>query len=350
VAIHASRYSRRRSARSVGSKRETSKKRRGVGGKVTAFFFLVILIGLGYLSFGLVQPFPKLPKQKDYPVSVNYNDRINILLSRIDGGEVKYLAVVSLAEGDRTRIINLDPDMVARIPGGKGEYRIAISLKLGETDGMNGMNLLMDAASRMIASPIDGYVVAGSSGWGEVRNIYGADTQTLWSTLSSVIGKTSIAWQGLPRDVYTSFSKLEFAKMSATDYGLIEVVDTGRFVSSQTVDGSGFDSGSFDAQVGDYFNEKGIVRNHPRVSIVNASGISGAGLEMERYVHNMGGEVVTVSTADKTIKATSILDHLGGSTLSSRLMQIMRCGVMTDKKLSQADIEVTIGEDAKNWY
>lgn len=350
MAIHASRYSKRRSSRSVASRGRSGKKKRRIGGKLVGVLLLLIVSSLGYVAFGIVQPFPNYPNEKPYPVSVNYRDRVNILLARTDGDTVKYLGILSLAAGERTRLFEIDPDVVGQIPQGKGDYRVAMALKLGDMDGKDGLNLLEDAVGRIVAAPIDGYVVSDDSGWEQLKSIYGEDTESVWSTASSMIGRVSIAWQGLPRGVYTSFSKLDFAKIAISEFGPLEVIETDKYESAQSIVGSAFDSSSFDGEVGDYFNEKSVVRNHPRVSVLNASGVAGAGLEIARYVHNLGGEVVNVATADKLSKSTRILDHLGGSALSSRVKQVTRGSIITDNKLSQSDIEITIGQDAKDWY
>jgi hypothetical protein len=297
-----------------------------------------------------MQPFPKLPNQKDYSVNVNYKDRINILLSRIDGDDVKYLAVVSLAEGQITRLVTINPGVMVTIPLGKGEYPLRSAMRMGDVDGKTGINLLRDSVSRLVAAPIDGYVTADSDGWHSVETVYGNSYVNLWSVVESPIGRVSEVWQGPPKGVYSSFSKLEFAKLALIDFGALEVIDSGGYEVAQSVIGVGFDTVRFDNQVGTYFNEKSVARDHPRVSVVNGSGIVGAGTEVARYVHNLGGQVVSISTADKIGKTTKIFDHLGGSALSIRLKQVVRGNVVSDSRLSQADVEIVIGEDAKTWF
>jgi len=349
VAIHASRYSGGRGRRHSPIRKKSGGKRKGFGRKFVGLLLLAVVAGAAYVAFALVQPFPKLPNQKDYPVGVNYKDRINILLARIDGEEVKYLAVVSVAGGARTRIVTVSPDVVVKIPQGNGEGSLAMAMRLGN-GGEGGVNLLRDAVSRLVAAPIDGYVISDSNGWRSVESIYGDSYDSLWTSVSSVTGRFSVAWQGLPKGVYTSFSKLEFAKLASGDFGVAEVVNGAKYETARSAVGAGFDTATFDNEVGSGFSEKSVVRDHPRVSVVNGSGVAGVGIEMARYVRNLGGQVVNVSTADKTVKSTEIVDHLGGSTLAVRLVGVTRGSLRSDTKLSQADIEVVIGEDAKTWF
>lgn len=350
MAIHASRYSGRRRTRQRARAPRSSGKRWDMRGKFSGAFLLVALAGIGFLVYTLAQPFPKLQDQKDYPISPNYKDRVNILLAKIEGEDVEYLGVVSLAEGERTRIISISPEVVGQIPEGKGEYMLSSAMRLGNMDGKVGLNLLRDAVSRLLAVPIDGYVVSDDAGWEAAKSTYGGNEDDLSNGALSIVGRVSVAWQGLPKGVYTSFSKIEFAQMVFKEYGTVEAIDTSKYEVAGSVAGVGFDKDSFDNDLGQDFNEKSVVHDHPRVDVVNASGVVGAGTEIARYVRNLGGEVVNVSTADKEVKSTQIVDHLGGSEISSRLKQVTRASEVTDTKLSQADVEVTVGEDAKDWF
>lgn len=105
------------------------------------------------------------------------------------------------------------------------------------------------------------------------------------------------------------------------------------------------DPTTFDENLGTSFQERTIIRSRPKVSIVNSSGVVGAGATLARIVRNLGGDVISTDSGDQVSRSV-IRDHLGGSNLSGRLTPLIRADVKTDHQGSRADIEIVIGKDS----
>lgn len=297
-----------------------------------------VLIVVVRLSWELVVGIPSLPGEASYPYATNWSERVNVLVATLQDQEITAVAVASIGS-DRIELINLDPSWNINVPQYGGGYRIGAIKKLGDLTGGNGINLLQDSISRLLAMPIDGYIVATPVGTAWTTQHLGQDQVGMIQTLSSQSWQLGLS--GGPPGIYSSFNRLQLLQIGSAinRTAPIEVPRLSRYFIS-----NGFDSDAFDNDIGARVAPQQIARHRPRVSIVNASGVAGAGTEVARYVHNLGGEVTMISSSDQLQTKTVVTDHVK-TPLANRISSVVRVGVQQKPGQSRVDLEITLGQD-----
>jgi len=350
--IHAARFS----GRHTPAKPSQAAKGYSFGRKVGKWLIVLVLAAaLVYTAKQAIsfwQPLPNLPNQNNYPIGTNYKDRINLLLVSFEGEEVSWLGVLSISTDQKILFLPLDPGLTANLAGSRGEYRLASAWKLGNLDGGEGMNLLWDSVSRELAVPIDGYIA--TTDWPVVAARFGGDAPSILATVTSpfFLAKALVTdpW---PNGATASLSRWEiWSRLTTLGDRDLESLSLSGVTTSVAVGGQGvpaIEAESFDSRLGPLFREAGIAKAHSKVSIVNASGIPGAAVELARYVRNLGGEVIGIESAATPAKKSTILDHTKGS-LSSRLAPLIRADVTRDTQALRSDLEITIGENAQGVF
>lgn len=349
--IHASKFS-GKTIKRVGKKPNRS---RGFNIKLLQFgvflAILILLVGGGVVGYAVLSGLLNLPNQSSYPRSLNGKDRTNILVARLDGEKIAFLSIISFAPETKPFILNIDPAIQISLLQNRGNSQIGDLFRLGNLDRNTGLSDLVLNVSASLAVPIDGYLATDNTGWSSIKQVFG---DSLAAQRTYVNSPYFLTWAlfGKPHDLYGSLSTWKMISLvrENSDSNPYQVFD----LSSTTVSSSDgslrIDSPSFDNGLGVKFREDLITRVHPRVSVINASGVPGAATEIARYVKNLGGELVTVQTANKNQTHTSIKDHLGGNELSTRLGDFMNVAVSKDSVTSAADVEIVIGEDVKLWF
>lgn len=357
MAIHPAQFSGRRPT----VRRQSPRTSRPAGfSKLVKWAVLLLTVALlGYgakQALSLLQPLPSLPNQKNYPIGTNSKDRTNLLLVSFQEGEVSWMAVASLAPGEKVLFLALDPNLMEDLAGSHGSYRLGAAWKLGNLGSSTGINLLRDSVSRVLAIPIDGYLALDQAAWGSTSRRYGSNPSQIIQSLSNPTFVISY----LAADVWPAGLSSSLSRREAL--GLLLNVRSGDGVRELSLEGTLLDTSvggqsyktieadSFDGRVGQQFQELSIAQTHPKVSIVNASGIPGAAVELARYVHNLGGEVIAVDSAETPAKKSIIRDHRGTSNLGSRLASLILADVVRDNQSARADLEITIGENAQNVF
>jgi len=97
------------------------------------------------------------------------------------------------------------------------------------------------------------------------------------------------------------------------------------------------------------FKDDEIEKENQTVEIVNTTEVLGLGGRLARFITNMGGNVIQVSTENKLEKNSYVL-YTGRKTYTvKRLNEVLGFKlVQMDKKKFIADIRVVLGEDAKD--
>lgn len=96
------------------------------------------------------------------------------------------------------------------------------------------------------------------------------------------------------------------------------------------------------------FADETIAHEKMSVQIVNAAGASGLGSRFARLVNNMGGNVVSVITAENETEKTIIHFYGNKSYTVTRLEKILGVVATPLSEPQIADIIVTIGKDRQN--
>ncbi len=353
MAIHPSRFSGR-------SQRSSLSPKRGLSGKHSKLVWILpgvtilgaILVAV-WTGWGLLRSPQNLPNTKPYPISTNYKERTNLLLVSFDGDEPNFMSLVSVAGSSKIKYLSLDPALQVSLARNYGSYRLGSAWKLGNLDQGQGMNLLRDSVSRSLAVPIDGYLAINRSAWEGLATRYGHQPAQVVTKLSNPYLWFQLGSQGWPAGLFSSLPATELIGVINQIRSSAAVVELSLDQTTlPVVDQPGIrtlDPASFDGRVGKEFGEDDITRAHPRVRIVNASLVPGAAVGLARYVHNLGGEVISIESSEP-VKASVIQDHLGGSQLSRRLGPVIKATISSDRVRSRADVEVTIGQDAAGWF
>jgi hypothetical protein len=299
---------------------------------------------MGRTVIFLFERLPSVPNQKPYPIRTNIQERTNILLTQVSDSEASVLVVFSVASDDSNKLLVIDPNTVTSLARQKGDYRLAASWKVGDLESPGtGATLLRDSVSRFLAIPIDKMVVVTPAGWESLKAKFGSTPEAVNRSLISKVFLLNLLIISVPEGVSGDISFLKLTQLNLT---------AGHNLRRLSLDKSGADSldlGAIDRVVSANFAEDRISRFHPKVSLVNSSGVAGAATALARYIHNLGGEVIRADTAGP-ISQSQIRDHLGGSSLSKRLSPLIGAQIITDQKPSRADIEIVIGQNAKDIF
>lgn len=100
-----------------------------------------------------------------------------------------------------------------------------------------------------------------------------------------------------------------------------------------------------DKTVSELFLDQTISDENNSIQVVNASGISGKGNDFARTLTNIGGNVLSVTTAHKEIPMTTITYIEPYSYTVKKIEQLVGKKAAKRKKQAISDIIVTIGKD-----
>lgn len=95
----------------------------------------------------------------------------------------------------------------------------------------------------------------------------------------------------------------------------------------------------------DLFTDDAIVKENQSIQIVNATGVPGIGTDFARILSNMGGNVVSVSTATKINKKTTVSYYMQSSYTVEKLEKLLNTKAVIMKKKGISDIIITLGKD-----
>lgn len=316
--------------------------------------FILALVRVFQLGVAVTASLPNIPNQNSYPISIKVSDRTNLLLIRLSGAEPAGLAVVSIGSSGKAKLLPLPVTLYTTLARGYGFYSMSGAWKLGNLEGKEGLNLLRDSVSRTLAIPIDGYLAVSESWWAGFSTKYGSAASvsehlTSWQFILS-LADPSFPGTGVYGSI-TGWQGRYQAWMIRSGGGLEELSLAGTTITKSSEDGplTVLESNTFDTKLGPYFYEGSIVRENARVSIINSSGVAGAGSTLARYIKNLGGQVISVGSGEDVPKS-EIRDHLGGSKLGIRIAPLIRANIVTDSKPGRADLEIVIGRDNKGWF
>jgi hypothetical protein len=273
----------------------------------------------------------------------------------LDENGPNYLAILSIADKGEVKYLTVPTNLLTDLARERGSYTLAGAWRLGNLDGGEGLNLLRDSISRTLAIPIDGYAASDQVGWENVARGWGETPEQIMTTVTGFsYWEKLLNLESLRENLLGSFSLREIVELSLKGRSVGDVVtlnlDPNLSETSLTGDPVKIlNTSDFDGRLGREFFEDGVERAHPRVKIVNSSGIAGAGGAVARYVHNLGGEVISVESG-KIVEKSTISDHLGGNPLSSRIQPLVKAEIVVDSSPDRADIEIIIGQIAQGWF
>jgi len=93
------------------------------------------------------------------------------------------------------------------------------------------------------------------------------------------------------------------------------------------------------------FGDDAIIKDKESISIRNASDLVGFGNRLARLISNIGGNVVSVETADSEAEKTQIVYSGSKSFTVKKLEKLLSVSAQQTKVNSIADITITLGKD-----
>lgn len=175
---------------------------------------------------------------------------------------------------------------------------------------------------QILAIPIDGIVRTESS-------LPSDAVRLLWETI--------LSYRGVVSDVtIIDFTRLLLYARS---------VPLGN-VTEKEVDMSLSDL-AVDKIVAPLFSFTSLVSEGQSIAIINGSEISGFGQRLGRLITNMGGNVVSVTTAKQTVLVSKVACKTKNSYTCTRLQTMLGFSQSSGSSEPIADITITIGQDSE---
>lgn len=98
------------------------------------------------------------------------------------------------------------------------------------------------------------------------------------------------------------------------------------------------------------FNDYTFSQEKNSIEIINAADISGLGNRVARALTNMGGNVISVSTSDKTTETSQIL-YFGDKTYTvEKLGKVLGLSTFKTEKQGISDVTIILGKDSVNYF
>lgn len=93
------------------------------------------------------------------------------------------------------------------------------------------------------------------------------------------------------------------------------------------------------------FADQTISQEKASIAIINGTGIPGLGNRLARFISNMGGNVVSVSTADDILPVSTVAVSKEKLYTSQRIADVLSFPLQDGQERSVADITISIGKD-----
>ena len=181
----------------------------------------------------------------------------------------------------------------------------------GDTSNIN--------VNKLVGIPQEGYLTTGS----------------LEDSASAIISKSILNY----RNIKTNLTILDLLRLF-----LVSATVSQNQVQTKSVS-INLDISEIDKTLSRFFVEEAIEKENNAIEIVNGTDVLGLGNRLARLVVNMGGNVVSVRTADKQTAVSGILYAGEKDYTVSRLSKVLGFKVEKTTYKTLADITIVIGLD-----
>lgn len=103
---------------------------------------------------------------------------------------------------------------------------------------------------------------------------------------------------------------------------------------------------AFDKLSASLFGNATVIEERQSISIINGANIPGLGQRLARFVANMGGNVVSVTTGKQEASMSAVACREKKTYTCAKLRQLLGFGFMGGSQETIADITITIGQDS----
>ncbi|OGH19514.1 MAG: hypothetical protein A3F31_03500 [Candidatus Levybacteria bacterium RIFCSPHIGHO2_12_FULL_38_12] len=251
------------------------KKKSTVDSQKIAFYFVLGIASLLFVSFV-------------------FRAIILVSKSKFDGHH-RFTIQVSKSGQKEEALISLEPSS-----------RMLSVLHLPEGPAVNPV-------SRFLEVPIDGHVILTSES--QDRYLVGLlklETDIGGKDVSLILAKLILQYNQLKTDL-TIMDIVRFAWFSkGVHKNMVKFVAVSKSLTESSIDRI---SSSF-------FPDTDLQKENATIAVVNATGVSGLGNRLARFISNMGGTVVSVSTGKSDEEDSKIIKRTKKSYTFSKLLQV----------------------------
>ena len=224
--------------------------------------------------------------------------RFNLLLVNLEDASdptalIKDLSIISIDAGNRERFpIKLPLEAEVVVPQGFGGHRLKEVYSLGAlSKPQANLDLTALTVKKLLAVPIDGYIVTDDDGLGQIGNYLGGGWKmlrllpNLFTEIRRNI-KTNLTFPSLLRVGQAIWSASPVRPLGLTGWDLSEE--------------ELFDWQHLDLELQKHLLDSRIVEERLKIQILNATEKQGLATHVARYVKNLGGDVIIISNFDRT--------------------------------------------------
>ena len=270
--------------------------------------------------------------------------RFSLLLVNLEDASdptslIKELSIISISAGNRERFpIKLPLEAEVVVPQGFGGHALKEVYSLGAlTKPQANLDLTAQTVSKLLALPVDGYIVTDDAGLGQIGEYLGGGlriVKLLPNLLTEVRRsiKTNLTFPSLLRVgqfVWSAQSNEDVWDMSEEEL---------------------FDWQHLDLKLQKYFLDSKIVEERLKIQILNATEKSGLATHVARYVKNLGGDVIIIGNADQLdLKKSFVVTGREEAHTVQRLMEVLQIEEVREEFEGvgeRADLTIILGLDS----
>jgi len=104
-------------------------------------------------------------------------------------------------------------------------------------------------------------------------------------------------------------------------------------------------SGQVQDAVSNFLIDPQVINENTNIEVINATDVYGLGSRFATLITNMGGNVILVSTSDKTSKNSKVIYYQTKSYTAEKIGEVLKIPLEQTNKKSVSDVIIIIGED-----
>ena len=302
-------------------------------------FATIIVSGAVALYHFFTQPMVSATGAADGSV-VFPGGRFNLLLITLEDANdptslIRELSIITLdANQNDVFMIKLPLEVEVLVPQGFGQHQLSTVYALGAlVKPQANLDLTSQTVSRLLAVPIDGYLVTDAAGLGQIDQYLGHGLRMV-KLLPNLL--------------------VELRRCLKTNLTFTSLLQVGKFIlrakSSEDVWNISaeelFDWQNLDWKLQKYFLDSKVVGERLKIQILNATAEPGLATRVARYVKNIGGDVIMIGNFEQTdLKQSFMVTGAEESYTVKRLAEVLQIEEVGQPRLDERG-EVEAGERA----
>lgn len=270
--------------------------------------------------------------------------RFNLLLITLEDAQdptslIRELSIITLdANENETFMVKLPLEAEVLVPQGFGLNKLSTVYALGAlTKPRANLDLTALTVKRLLAVPIDGYIVTDASGLGQI-NQYLGDGWRMIKLLPNFL--------------------VELRRTIKTNLTFTSLLRVGKFIWTARVGEDAwtiseeelYDWQHLDLKLRKYFTDAKIVEERLKIQVLNGTEKQGLATHISRYVKNLGGDVIVVGNFEQTdLKRSFMVTRSLETHTVKRLMEVLQIEDIRSEAAGigeRADVAIVLGLDS----